>query len=129
MTAVEENAGSVADGEASRRLNRIAETQCRFVRARAEELAEGRHRRALGDAPDAVVMDPPRTGCTPSVLGWVAERVQPRTITYVSCNPEALAGDARSLLDSGYRLASVQPVDMFPHTLHIEAVAIFERVR
>jgi 23S rRNA (uracil1939-C5)-methyltransferase len=127
VTAVEESAVSVADGEASRRVNHIAEAQCRFVRARAEDVATGRHRRALSISRDAVVMDPPRQGCAPAVLTWVAHSLRPATIAYVSCNPEALATDAGVLVTSGYRLVRAQPVDMFPHTPHIETVAVFER--
>ena len=127
VTAIEASASSVADGEASRRLNQISESQCRFIRARVEDIAAGRHRRAMAELPDAVVLDPPRPGCTPDVLTWLAQEMRPATVGYVSCNPEALAVDAGALAAKGYALSAVQPVDMFPHTPHIETVATFER--
>lgn len=127
VLAVEESASSVADGEASQRLNRIPESRCRFVRARVEDVAAGRQRRSLPSEADAVVMDPPRQGCAPAVLTWVAGSLRPAVLVYVSCNPEALATDAGRLGQLGYRLRAAQPVDMFPHTSHIETVATFER--
>ena len=127
VTVVEESAGSVTDGDASRRVNRIAESRCRFVRARAEDVASGFYRRVLSSPPDAVVMDPPRQGCSRAVMSWVAHTLRPPAIAYVSCNPEALASDAGALVAAGYRVRRVQPIDMFPHTPHIEAVALFGR--
>jgi 23S rRNA (uracil1939-C5)-methyltransferase len=55
-------------------------------------------------------------------------RLRPRRIIYVSCNPASLARDGKEICLQGYKLLSVQPVDMFPHTSHIESVACFERV-
>ncbi|TMG79011.1 MAG: hypothetical protein E6H78_20765 [Betaproteobacteria bacterium] len=80
---------------------------------------------SLRDA-DAVVLDPPREGCAPSVLRDVFGRLKPPVAIYVSCNPEALAADLGQICRSGYRIRSLQPVDMFPHTAHIETVAILE---
>jgi 23S rRNA (uracil1939-C5)-methyltransferase len=128
VTAVEENDEAVDDGEASRRFNRIAETACRFVRARAEDLAGGRARRAIPGAPDLVILDPPRTGCPANVLNWICASLRPRRIIYVSCNPQALATDLRVPLAAGYAIETVQPVDMFPHTAHIETVAVLARL-
>ena len=124
VTAVEENAEAVEDGEASRGFNRIAESRCRFVRARAEDVAAGRGRRAVSGAPDLVVLDPPRVGCPANVLNWICTSLRPPRIIYVSCNPEALATDLQLPLAAGYALQLVQPVDMFPHTAHIETIAV-----
>jgi len=78
-----------------------------------------------GFRPDVVVLDPPRSGCDRKLLDALV-RVRPKRIVYVSCNPATLAKDAAVLLESGrYALASVEPVDMFPHTAHVEAVATF----
>jgi 23S rRNA (uracil1939-C5)-methyltransferase len=75
---------------------------------------------------DVVVVDPPRAGLSNKALRRVGSLEAPR-IVYVSCNPTTLAGNARLLAEAGYRLDRVRPVDMFPHTPHIESVAVFER--
>src|SRR5690242_17043741 len=83
------------------------------------------HERA-GD-PDVVVVDPPRAGLAGKALKRLGEIGAPR-IVYVSCNPTTLAGDVKRLADDyGYRLLRAKPVDMFPHTPHVETVALLER--
>jgi 23S rRNA (uracil1939-C5)-methyltransferase len=77
-------------------------------------------------SPDVVVVDPPRAGLTPKAVRRVLE-LEPSRIVYVSCNPTTLAGNAALLSEGGYRLERVRPVDMFPHTHHVECVARFER--
>lgn len=131
VTAVEANRTAVADGEASQRVSRISAERCRFVATSVSAFASGfadRHRRG-GRAPaaPAVILDPPREGCEAAVLDDVFGRVSPETAVYVSCNPETLARDLRRILGHGYAIASLQPVDMFPHTPHVEAVAILRR--
>jgi len=79
-----------------------------------------------GTAVDVVVLDPPRTGCEREVLELVIG-LHPSRIVYVSCDPATLSRDARLLADGGYNLITVRPVDMFPQTKHIEAVALFKR--
>ncbi|MEY4225392.1 MAG: hypothetical protein RL190_149 [Actinomycetota bacterium] len=76
--------------------------------------------------PDLVVVDPPRAGLTPKAVRRVLE-LGAEAIVYVSCNPTTLAGNAVLLVEGGYRLESVRPVDMFPHTPHVECVARFVR--
>jgi len=121
VTAVEENRAAVADGIASARLNRLSAGTCQFIARQAES--------AIRSAPpsDVVVLDPPREGCAPSVLEGVFGAIRPRLAVYVSCNPEALATDLKQITASGYTIRSIQPVDMFPHTAHIEAVAVVTR--
>jgi 23S rRNA (uracil1939-C5)-methyltransferase len=76
--------------------------------------------------PDVVVVDPPRAGLAGKALRRLGRIGAPR-IVYVSCNPTTLAGDTKCLLaDHGYELLRVTPVDMFPHTPHVEAVALLE---
>ncbi|HLY93559.1 MAG TPA: 23S rRNA (uracil(1939)-C(5))-methyltransferase RlmD [Gaiellaceae bacterium] len=77
--------------------------------------------------PQVVVVDPPRAGLAGKALRRLGEIGAPRLV-YVSCNPTTLAGDAKALrTEYGYELLSAQPVDMFPHTPHVETVAVFER--
>jgi 23S rRNA (uracil1939-C5)-methyltransferase len=77
--------------------------------------------------PDVVVVDPPRAGLAGKALRRVGEAAAPRLV-YVSCNPTTLAGDMKRLAaDYGYRLERARPVDMFPHTPHVETVALLTR--
>jgi 23S rRNA (uracil1939-C5)-methyltransferase len=76
---------------------------------------------------DVVVIDPPRAGLSQKVVRRVLE-VGANTIVYVSCNPTTLAPNARQMVDAGYELVTVRPVDMFPQTPHIECVALLRRV-
>jgi 23S rRNA (uracil1939-C5)-methyltransferase len=89
-----------------------------------QSLAELRDR--SGD-PDVVVVDPPRAGLAGKALRRLGEIGAPRVV-YVSCNPTTLAGDVKVLVgDYGYTLVRARPVDMFPHTPHVETVALLER--
>lgn len=77
-------------------------------------------------APDVVIVDPPRGGLSGRAVRRILE-LAPPTLVYVSCQPATFADNARRFVDGGYRLEYVQPVDMFPQTQHIEAVARFVR--
>lgn len=79
-----------------------------------------------GMRPDAIVIDPPRKGCEEQVLSAIAESGVDRVV-YVSCNPATLARDAKILASFGFRIENVQPVDMFPHTQHVETAALMIR--
>ena len=81
-----------------------------------------------GSRPDVVVLDPPRAGCEQRVLDAIA-KVRPHRVVYVSCNPASLARDAAILRDRGFVVRKVQPVDMFPHTSHVESVALLTYTR
>jgi len=120
VTAVEENRVAVADGRAALKLNGAAQPHCRFIARRAETALA-----SMSDA-DVVVLDPPREGCSPSLLRDVFGRLGPALAIYVSCNPEALAADLGLICHCGYRITALQPVDMFPHTAHVETVAFLE---
>jgi 23S rRNA (uracil1939-C5)-methyltransferase len=121
VVAIEANAVAVADGEASLRLNRIPAGRCRFI-ARPVSAAIRR-----AGAADAVVLDPPREGCEAVVLDEVFGARHPAVAVYVSCNPDTLARDLARIAGHGYEVRSLQPVDMFPHTPHIETVAVLTR--
>jgi 23S rRNA (uracil1939-C5)-methyltransferase len=131
VIAVEENRTAVGDGEASLRLNRIPPERCRFV-GRPVETALGTlfprgTRQRSAERPDVAVLDPPREGCAPSVLHELFGQVRPARAIYVSCNPDALARDLRTITAHGYSVRSLQPVDMFPHTAHVETVVVLDR--
>ncbi len=130
VTAVEESAEAVEDGLASQQFSRIPLQACRFVRGRVEDLNGCAGIGAPpGDArPDVVVLDPPRAGCPERVLRTLVEDLRPRRIAHVSCNAEALARDLAAGVAAGYRVDRVQPVDMFPHTAHIESIALLTRL-
>jgi 23S rRNA (uracil1939-C5)-methyltransferase len=120
---VEANEESVACAIENAGLNGI--TNAAFfageVGASLEELAERAGR------PDVAVVDPPRAGLSGKALRRLA-RLEAPTIVYVSCNPTTLAGNVKELVaDWGYTLQHVKPVDMFPHTPHVEAVALLMR--
>jgi 23S rRNA (uracil1939-C5)-methyltransferase len=76
--------------------------------------------------PDVVVVDPPRAGLSQKVVRRILES-SPKRIVYVSCNPTTLAPNAAQMVQAGWRLVKVRPVDMFPQTPHIECVALLER--
>jgi 23S rRNA (uracil1939-C5)-methyltransferase len=125
VIAVEENRQAVADGEASLRLNKIPPERCRFIAKPVETALKELHRYRLPTANyQLVVLDPPREGCAPSVIGSVFGALRPRLAVYISCNPEALARDLKLIAGHRYTIESLQPVDMFPHTAHIETVVV-----
>jgi 23S rRNA (uracil1939-C5)-methyltransferase len=117
VVAIEEAASAVADA----RLNRGDLTNVEFHHGRVEKVLP-----ALDLRPDGAILDPARAGCERAVLDALIERGVPR-IVYVSCDPSTLARDLRILVDAGYTLTDVQPVDMFPQTYHIECVATLNR--
>jgi len=80
----------------------------------------------LDERPDVVVLDPPRTGIHP-IVGQRLLELKPQRIIYVSCDPGTLARDLGVLSLGGYGVESVQPVDMFPWTQHVETVVLMSR--
>jgi 23S rRNA (uracil1939-C5)-methyltransferase len=113
---------AVADAIAGARRNDI--TNAHFfagdVRLALPELLQRAGR------PDVVVVDPPRSGLSKKVVHRIIDAA-PRRIVYVSCNPTTLAPNAAELVDAGWVLRKVRPVDMFPQTHHIECVALLDR--
>ena len=79
-----------------------------------------------GVKPDVIVSDPPRAGCEEKVLNAIAS-VKPKRVIYVSCNPATLARDLAYMKTRGYETQKVQPVDMFPHTPHVENVVLLKK--
>jgi len=123
VLAIEENRQAIADADANVRLNRLPPGQVRFLAARVEEALT----KAAKESWDAVILDPPRQGCPPHVIASIFESIRAPKVVYVSCNPEALAKELPAILRTGYKVSRIQPVDMFPHTEHIETVVSFLR--
>jgi 23S rRNA (uracil1939-C5)-methyltransferase len=120
---VEVSEESVACALENADLNGI--TNAAFFAGNVGQVLEELRERA-GD-PDVVVVDPPRSGLAGKALRRVGRIGAPRLV-YVSCNPTTLAGDVKALVgEYGYRLERARPVDMFPHTPHVETVALLER--
>ena len=121
---VEVSEESVACALENAELNGIANAA--FYAGEAASSVEELRGRA-GD-PNVVVVDPPRAGLSGKALRRIA-RMEPARIVYVSCNPTTLAANAKTLIaDWGYRLERARPLDMFPHTPHVETVALFTRI-
>ncbi|MFN8588537.1 MAG: 23S rRNA (uracil(1939)-C(5))-methyltransferase RlmD [Candidatus Eisenbacteria bacterium] len=123
---VESVADSVERARRNARRNGLEGTRFELGEARQvlREWAKGQREGAV--KPDLIVVDPPRAGLHPRVVFRCAELAPPRLV-YVSCNPATLARDLKDFAAHGYALAEVTPVDMFPHTPHIECVARIER--
>ena len=118
---VEVSEESVACAIENAELNGITNTA--FFAGEVGDSIEELHERA--GKPDVVVVDPPRAGLSAKALRRIA-RLEPARIVYVSCNPTTLAGNAKELVgEHVYRLERARPVDMFPHTPHVETVALF----
>ncbi len=117
-------ARAVEDARANTALNGIK--NARFYAGAVEKVLP--EQVAAGYRPDVVVLDPPRAGCRPEVLQAAAQSGA-RRVVYVSCDPATLARDIARLTALGYALVEVQPVDMFPHTTHCEAVVRVERLK
>ena len=119
LIGVELNADAIRDAKENARRNGVENARflCddagRFMQKLAKE----------GNAPDVVMMDPPRAGSDQKFLQSLLT-LKPKRVVYVSCNPETLARDLRVLVDGGYRAEWATPVDMFPGTEHVETVVL-----
>jgi 23S rRNA (uracil1939-C5)-methyltransferase len=113
---------AVEDARKNAELNGIENVT--FEVGKAEEAIPARHKQ--GSTADVVVVDPPRKGCDEALLATVVA-MKPKRVVYVSCNPATLARDLRVLEAGGFQVEEVQPVDMFPQTMHVECVAVLTR--
>ena len=120
VIGIEESASAIADAK----VNCADVENVMFMEAKAEfaavELSQS------GQTVDVAIIDPPRIGCHPQALEAL-KTLAPRRIMMVSCNPITMARDLNALCESGFRLVSVRPVDMFPQTRHVEALALLEK--
>jgi 23S rRNA (uracil1939-C5)-methyltransferase len=124
VRGVERNERAVRDARANARINRRdnVEFTCADATTFMREAARA------GDSCDVVFLDPPRAGATPAFLDAVAQ-LGARRVVYISCNPATQRRDVDHLVQEDYVLERVQPVDMFPHTHHIETVALLSRAK
>lgn len=109
---------AIEDARRNAELNNI--TNAEFAVGKSEDVIP--EWKKQGITPDVIVVDPPRKGCDEELLKTIIE-MKPKRVVYVSCNPATLARDLRVLEDGGFKTVEVQPVDMFPQTTHVEAVA------
>jgi hypothetical protein len=121
VMAYEPEGTSVESGEWSARAAGI--TNVEFRKGRAEDLLS---RLPPDDHPSAILLDPPRAGCHPSLLAEIARRRIP-LVVYISCDPSTLARDIK-FLSSSHHLTSARVIDMFPQTYHIETIAVLAHV-
>ena len=122
VVGVDSVESAIRDARQNARHNGVE--NARFVAADAGEFM--RRLAADGERADVVLMDPPRAGSSEEFIDALTE-LAPERVVYISCNPETQVRDCRLLRDRGYAVRIVQPVDMFPHTDHVETVALLAR--
>ena len=109
---------AIKDAKNNAKLNNLNNVE--FYVGKAEEVVPKMY--SEGKTANVVMVDPPRKGCDEKVLDTIVS-MQPDRVVYVSCNPSTLARDLAYLDERGYKCVEIQPVDMFPHTMHVECVA------
>lgn len=122
VIGVELNANAVRDAKENAKLNKVS--NIKFVKADAGEFMVSMAQ--SGEKADVVIMDPPRSGSDIAFLSSLV-KLAPEKVVYISCNPETQKRDLHYLVKYGYKVKKIQPVDMFPHTNHVETVAILSR--
>ncbi|RDU24584.1 23S rRNA (uracil(1939)-C(5))-methyltransferase RlmD [Anaerosacchariphilus polymeriproducens] len=116
---------AIEDARKNAALNGI--DNVKFFVGKAEEVLPEQYETNYVYA-DVIVVDPPRKGCDETLLNTIVQ-MQPLRVVYVSCDSATLARDLRYLVDRGYELKRVQPVDMFPATVHVETVCLLSKVK
>lgn len=116
LTGIEINPDSIRDAQVNRDENGLTNIQFQAGDAAI-----------AGVGYDVVVIDPPRAGCSDKMRRQLLT-MAPKKLVYVSCNPQTLARDLAALVQGGYRLDAVQPVDMFPRTRHVETVCLLSKL-
>jgi 23S rRNA (uracil1939-C5)-methyltransferase len=114
VLAIEESASAIKDATVN--IEEIPNIE--LIHGKTENVLSSLH-----DAPDILILDPPRAGCHPDTLKTILDQ-PPGQIAYISCNPQSLARDLRILLRGPFVIKEIIPVDLFPHTHHIECIAL-----
>lgn len=113
---------AIKDAKRNAKINNMDNVE--FYVGKAEEVVPKMYKE--GKRANVVVVDPPRKGCDEKVLDTIIS-MQPDRVVYVSCNPSTLARDLAYLNERGYKCHEIQPVDMFPHSVHVETVCLLSR--
>lgn len=114
---------AIEDARRNAALNGMENVE--FMVGKAEEILPEKYEKE-GVSADVIVVDPPRKGCDPELIHTMLQ-IRPKRIVYVSCDPATLARDLKLLCAGGYKLQKVQPVDQFPHSVHVETVCLLSR--
>ena len=114
---------AVSDAILNAELNNIKNAE--FITGKSEEIIPELIK--SGENIDLIIVDPPRKGCDVKLLESIIES-QIKKLIYISCDPATLSRDLKLLCENGYKLKKIQPFDMFPHTMHVETVALLERI-
>ncbi|MFC1770293.1 23S rRNA (uracil(1939)-C(5))-methyltransferase RlmD [Candidatus Margulisiibacteriota bacterium] len=121
IIGIEENPEAIKNAEKNSELNKVQNAI--FYSGRVKNILKFNQFN-----PDVVITDPPRCGMVPKALQRMID-LKAKKVIYISCNPITLLRDLKTICQSGYKLVSLQPVDMFPNTFHIESIALVERTR
>lgn len=119
VVGVESNESSIEDANVNAKINGIK--NAKFIKSDA-----GRYMQMAaneGAKINTMIIDPPRAGCDRKVIASII-KLKPEKLIYVSCNIETQARDLAALTKNGYKVFRIQPIDMFPHTRHIETVVL-----
>lgn len=115
---------AINDAKKNAVLNNISNAE--FIVGKAEDIFPKLLKKGVKG--NKVVVDPPRKGCEKEVLEAIAN-LSPERVVYVSCNPSTMARDIKYLIENGYGVKEIQPIDMFPHTAHVESIVKLENYR
>jgi 23S rRNA (uracil1939-C5)-methyltransferase len=121
VIGIELSVDAVVDAEENAKLNHVENIH--FLNGDAGKMLT---QLQSDEIPNAVIVDPPRAGLDPATLQHLKD-LKPQKIVYVSCNPITQADNIQKLTEAGYQIASMQPIDQFPHTAHIENIACLTR--
>ena len=123
VIGIEQNPEAISDARRNAIINELDNAE--FISGDVEKVLAGLN--SSSGVVDLIVVDPPRKGLNPAILQSIVD-IRPRRLVYVSCNPGTLARDLSGLASKGYEVRKVQPVDLFPHTPHVETVVLMSRV-
>ncbi|HZH92517.1 MAG TPA: 23S rRNA (uracil(1939)-C(5))-methyltransferase RlmD [Tissierellaceae bacterium] len=123
VIGIESVKAAVDNAKENMKLNNVDNAE--FHYGKAEDLFPKMVERGM--SANKIILDPPRKGCERELINAIIE-LNPERIVYVSCNPSTLARDLKLFVESGYTVEEVQPVDMFPHSAHVECVVLMSRV-